>query len=277
MLKPGARKADQVQDPPRPGELFPPATYLFMEYAIAAPLGLMIGSFLNVVAYRVPRGESIVTPGSHCTTCGEAVKPWDNVPVLSWFVLRGRCRGCGESISARYPVVEAITAVVFVAIAIVNGVDTDLLLELPFAAMLIALTGIDLEHRIVPNKILLPMGVWAIGASAAVRPDLLPELLIGGAAAFTFLFVAALVHPKGMGMGDVKLAGVMGLYLGASVAPALLIGFLTGSVVGIAIIARYGSAGRKLGVPFAPFLALGGIVALLAGPELVDLYVKNFL
>jgi leader peptidase (prepilin peptidase)/N-methyltransferase len=237
----------------------------------------MIGSFLNVVAYRVPRGESLVKPGSHCTTCGEAVRPYDNVPVLSWLLLRGRGRCCGDRISARYPAIELITGLVFAAIAIVNGFDRDLLLELPFAAMLIAVAGIDLEHRIVPNKILLPMAVWGIGAGAAVRPDMLPELLIGGAAAFTFLFVAALVHPKGMGMGDVKLAGVMGLYLGASVAPALLIGFLTGSVVGVAILAKHGAAGRKRGVPFAPFLALGGIVALLVGPELIDLYVENFL
>jgi leader peptidase (prepilin peptidase) / N-methyltransferase len=245
--------------------------------AMAAPLGLMIGSFLNVVAYRVPRGESLVKPGSHCTTCGEAVRPYDNVPVLSWLLLRGRCRGCGDRISVRYPAIELITALVFAAIAIVNGFDRDLLVELPFAAMLIAVAGIDLEHRIVPNKILLPMAVWGIGAGAAVRPDMLPELLIGGAAAFAFLFVAAIVHPKGMGMGDVKLAGVMGLYLGASVAPALLIGFLTGSVVGVAILAKHGAAGRKRGVPFAPFLALGGIVALLVGPELIDLYVENFL
>jgi leader peptidase (prepilin peptidase)/N-methyltransferase len=248
-----------------------------MDFALAAPLGLMIGSFLNVVAYRVPRGESLVKPGSHCTTCGEPVRPWDNVPVVSWLLLRGRCRGCGESISARYPLIELITAVVFAVIALVNGLDADLVLELPFAAMLIAVSGIDLEHRIIPNKILLPLAVYGVGATAVVSPDFLPEALIAGASAFTFLFIAALVHPKGMGMGDVKLAGVMGLYLGLSVAPALLIGFLSGSVVGVAILARHGSAGRKRGVPFAPFLALGGLVALLVGPELVDLYVENFL
>jgi leader peptidase (prepilin peptidase)/N-methyltransferase len=248
-----------------------------MDFAIAAPLGLMIGSFLNVVAYRVPRGESLVKPGSHCTTCGEAVKPWDNIPVLSWLVLRGRCRGCGERISARYPLIELATAVVFAAIALVNGVDTDLILELPFAAMLIAVSGIDLEHRIIPNRIVVPMAVFGIAATAAARPDFLVEALIGGAAAFTFMFVIALVHPKGMGMGDVKLAGVMGIFLGLSVVPALLLGFLSGSLVGMAIIARHGAAGRKRGVPFAPFLALGGLVALLAGPELIDLYVENFL
>jgi leader peptidase (prepilin peptidase)/N-methyltransferase len=248
-----------------------------MELAIAAPFGLMIGSFLNVVAYRLPRGESLVKPGSHCTTCGEAVRAYDNVPVLSWLLLRGRCRGCGEQISARYPIVELVTGVVFAAIALVNGFDLDLLLELPFAAMLIAVADIDLEHRIVPNKVLLPMAVWGVGMTAVVRPDFLVEALIAGTAAFGFLLAAALIHPKGMGMGDVKLAGVMGLYLGAAVAPALLIGFLAGSVVGVAIVARHGAAGRKKGVPFAPFLAIGGIVALLAGSALVDLYVSNFL
>jgi leader peptidase (prepilin peptidase) / N-methyltransferase len=249
-----------------------------MDFALTAPLGLMIGSFLNVVAYRLPRGESLVTPGSHCTTCGEAVRPWDNIPLLSWLMLRGRCRGCGESISARYPLIELITGVAFAVVAVVNGLDLDLLIELPFVAMLIAVAGIDLEHKIIPNKILLPMAVWGIGATAFVDSAALPEALIGGAAAFTFLFVIALVHPKGMGMGDVKLAGVMGLFLGASVAPALLIGFLTGSLVGVAIMARHGMAdGRKRGVPFGPFLALGGLVGLLFGSELVDLYVKNFL
>ena len=246
--------------------------------ALTAPLGLLIGSFLNVVAYRLPRGESLVTPGSHCTSCGADVKPWDNIPVLSWLALRGRGRCCGESISARYPIIELMTGVVFGLIALVNGVDLDLLIELPFAAMLIAVAGIDLEHRIVPNKILLPMGVWAIGATAFVDASRLHEALIAGAAAFTFLLVVALIHPKGMGMGDVKLVGVMGIYLGASIGPALLIGFLSGSLVGIAIMAKHGAAdGRKRGVPFAPFLALGGLVSLLAGSELIDLYVSNFL
>ena len=248
-----------------------------MDFALAAPLGLMIGSFLNVVAYRVPRGESLVKPGSHCTTCGETLKPWDNIPLVSWLVLRGRCRGCGEHISARYPLIELVTALVFAAIVVVNGLDTGLVLELPFAAMLIAVAGIDLEHRIIPNKIVVPMAVFGIAATAAVRTDFLVEALIAGAAAFTFMFVIAVVHPKGMGMGDVKLAGVMGVYLGLSVVPGLLLGFLAGSLVGVAILARHGAAGRKRGVPFAPFLALGGLVALLAGPELVDLYVENFL
>jgi leader peptidase (prepilin peptidase)/N-methyltransferase len=248
-----------------------------MYFLLAAPFGLLIGSFLNVVAYRLPRGESLVKPRSRCTSCGEEVRPYDNVPVLSWLLLRGRCRHCRASISARYPAVELATALVFAAVALVRGLDAGLLLDLPFAAMLIAVASIDLEHRIVPNRILLPMAVWGVGAAAVIRPEALPEALIAAGAAFLALLLAALAYPGGMGMGDVKLAGVMGLYLGAAVAPALLTAFLLGSVVGVAIVARHGAAARKKGVPFAPFMALGGLVGLLAGPELIDLYTRSFL
>jgi leader peptidase (prepilin peptidase)/N-methyltransferase len=248
-----------------------------MNFALAAPFGLLIGSFLNVVAYRLPRGESLVKPRSRCTSCGEEVRPYDNVPVLSWLVLRGRCRHCDARISPRYPAVELATAIVFAAVVVARGLNADLALELPFAAMLIAVANIDLEHRIVPNKILLPMAVWGIGATALVRPDFLPEALIAGTAAFLALLLAALAYPAGMGMGDVKLAGVMGIYLGASVAPALFAAFFAGSLVGVAMLARHGAAARKKGVPFAPFMALGGLLGLLAGPELVDLYTRHFL
>ena len=248
-----------------------------MELALAAPFGLIIGSFLNVVDYRLPRGESIVHPPSHCPGCDAAIKPWDNIPLLSWIFLRGRCRNCSTRISARYPLVELLTAVLFAAVALSNGLNDDLVVLLPFAAMLIAVADIDLEHRIVPNKIVVPMAIYGVAASAVVRTDLLPELLIAGAAAFAFLLVAALIHPAGMGMGDVKLAGVMGLYLGASIAPAMVVAFLTGSLVGIAVMLRHGAGGRKKGVPFAPFLAVGAIVALFAGTDLIHLYTHNFL
>jgi leader peptidase (prepilin peptidase)/N-methyltransferase len=248
-----------------------------MELAFAAPFGLLIGSFLNVVAYRLPRGESLVHPRSRCTTCATEVRAIDNVPLLSWLFLRGRCRHCKAQISPRYPAVELLTALVFGAVVLARGVSTELVLDLPFAAMLIAVADIDLEHRIVPNRILAPMAVWAMAAAAVVETHKLPELMIAGAAAFGFLLLAALAHPAGMGMGDVKLAGVMGLYLGASVAPGLLIAFLTGSVVGVAIMVRQGAGARKKGVPFAPFLAAGGLIALVAGPELIDLYTRTFL
>jgi leader peptidase (prepilin peptidase)/N-methyltransferase len=245
--------------------------------AVLGGLGGAVGSFLNVVVHRVPQRLSLVRPGSHCPACSAPVRPYDNVPVLSWLLLRGRCRDCKARISPRYPAIELLTAVAFVAIALARGFDEDLLLELPFAAMLIAVAGIDLEHRIVPNRILLPAAVYGIAVSALVRPGELPELLIAGGGAFLFFLLAAVAYPAGMGMGDVKLAGVMGLYLGLSVVPALLVAFLSGTLVGVAILLRHGTGGRKRGVPFAPFLALGGLVGLLVGPELVELYADTFL
>ena len=245
--------------------------------ALVALLGAVVGSFLNVVIHRLPRRESLVAPRSRCPACGAAVAARDNVPLLSWLVLRARCRGCGEPISPRYPLVELCTAVAFGGVAAVRGVDAELALELPFVAMLIAVAAIDLEHRIVPNAVLAPAAAWALAASAVVRPEALPALVVAGAAAFCALLIAALVHPAGMGMGDVKLAGVMGLFLGASVAPALLAGFASGAAVGLALLARDGMAARKRGVPFAPFLALGGVLGVLAGPELVELYVGGLL
>jgi len=248
-----------------------------MDVVAVGILGLLVGSFLNVVIWRLPRGESLWKPGSHCPSCGKPIRPWDNIPVLSWLLLRGRCRNCGVAISPRYPLVEAITAAVFVGTALTRGVDDDLALWLPFAAVLIAVAGIDLDHRIIPNKIVLPAAIWGLVGTAIFRPDNFDDALIAGGIAFVALFLAALAYPAGMGMGDVKLAGVMGIYLGSAVAPAMLVAFLTGSVVGIAIIAREGRDARKKGVPFGPFLALGGLVGIFAGVELVDLYVDNFL
>jgi leader peptidase (prepilin peptidase)/N-methyltransferase len=248
-----------------------------VEVLVLALLGAVVGSFLNVVIHRMPLGKSLVSPGSACPECGAAVKPYDNVPVISWLVLKARCRACGARISARYPLVELLTAASFAGIALTQGFDTDLILELPFAAMLIAVAGIDFDHHIIPNKILLPAAVYGVVGAAAIRTDDLPELLIAGAGASLFLLLAALAYPAGMGMGDVKLAGVMGLYLGISVIPALFVAFLAGSIVGLAMMAREGAGARKKGVPFGPFLALGGLVALLFGPELIDLYKDQFL
>ena len=246
------------------------------EIALGALGGALIGSFLNVVIYRMPRGESLVSPGSRCPACETEIRPYDNVPVLSWLLLRGRCRHCGASIPARYPAVELLTAVAFAAVVAVRGADSQLLLELPFVAMLIAVAGIDLEHHIIPNRIVVPATAWALIAALLVARSDLGELLIAGAAAFLALLLAALAYPAGMGMGDVKLAGVMGLYLGLAVAPALFAAFAVGAIVGVGIVIVSGGD-RRRGVPFGPFLALGGIVGVLAGPELVDLYSDRFL
>ena len=247
------------------------------EIAAAAVAGAVIGSFLNVVVHRVPRGESLVSPGSRCPGCGAAVKPYDNVPVVSWLVLRGRCRNCGTRISPRYPLVELATAIAFAAVVAVRGFDDDLVLELPFVAALIALAAIDYDHKLLPNAIVYPLAAYGLIATVAVDQGDLVEHLAAGAGAFLFLFLAVLAYPRGMGMGDVKLAGAMGLFLGLAVIPALLVAFLSGSVVGISILAREGLAGRKKAVPFGVFLALGGIVGVLAGPELIDVYETNFL
>ena len=205
------------------------------------------------------------------------MKPYDNVPVVSWLVLRGRCRHCGAPISPRYPLVELTTALVFAAVIAVRGFDDDLVLELPFVATLIALAGIDFDHKLLPNNVVYPMAIYGVIATLLVDRGDLAENLIAGAGAFLFLLLAVLAYPRGMGMGDVKLAGAMGVYLGVSIIPALLVAFLTGSVVGVAIIAREGAAARKKAVPFGVFLAIGGVVGVLAGPELVDVYQTNFL
>jgi leader peptidase (prepilin peptidase) / N-methyltransferase len=237
----------------------------------------VLGSFLNVVIHRLPRGESLVHPRSRCPSCGTQIAGYDNIPIVSWLLLRGRCRHCGARISPRYPAVELITALVFAAVVLVRGFDDDLIIELPFVAALIALAGIDLDHKLLPNKIVYPLAAWGIVAVLIADRDDIVEHLVAGAGAFLFLFAAVLAYPRGMGMGDVKLAGAMGIYLGVSVIPALLIAFLTGSVVGIAILAREGTDARKKALPFGVFLALGGIVAVLAGPELIDVYESNFL
>jgi leader peptidase (prepilin peptidase)/N-methyltransferase len=244
---------------------------------LAGVVGAVVGSFLNVVIHRLPRRESLVHPRSRCPGCGTQIAGYDNVPIVSWLVLRGRCRHCGEPISPRYPVVELLTALAFAAVVLVRGFDDDLILELPFVAALIALAGIDFDHKLLPNRIVYPMAAYGVIATLLVESGDLVEHVIAGAGAFVFLLLAVLAYPRGMGMGDVKLAGAMGLYLGASVIPALLVAFLSGSLVGVVILAREGAAARKKAIPFGVFLALGGIVGLLAGPELIDFYESNFL
>jgi leader peptidase (prepilin peptidase) / N-methyltransferase len=247
------------------------------EIVVTGLFGAVIGSFLNVVVYRVPRGESLVSPGSHCPECGAPVRPYDNVPIVSWLVLGGRCRDCGARIPVRYPLVELLTLTVFAAVVAVNGFDEDLAAELPFVAGLIALAAIDYDLKLLPNRIVYPLAAWGLLATLLVDRGDLVENLAAGAGAFAFLLLAVILYPRGMGMGDVKLSGAMGLYLGLSVIPALLVAFLSGSIVGLMMIAREGAAARKKAVPFGVFLALGGVVAVLAGPELIDLYEDKFL
>jgi leader peptidase (prepilin peptidase)/N-methyltransferase len=188
-------------------------------------------------------------------------------------MLRGRCRSCRAPISARYPLIEALTAALAVAVVLVRHGAHDLVLGLTFVAVLVPVALIDLDHRIIPNKITLPAAVAAVAIGGVLKPPGVPEQLIAGAGAGGFLLVFVLLYPRGMGMGDVKLAAVLGLFLGRYVAIAILAAVLAGTVVGTCIMARTGvEQGRKTAVPFGPFLALGGIVALLAGPPILHWY-----
>jgi leader peptidase (prepilin peptidase) / N-methyltransferase len=245
--------------------------------AIAFLGGLIGGSFLTVVGHRVPRGESIVGPRSRCTTCGAQIAAYDNVPVVSWVLLRGRSRCCGEPISIRYPLTELGLGGLYAAtVAVLWDDGGEIALGLVFVTMLVAVTLTDLERRIIPNRILLVSAVAGVAIAAVADPGSLPERAIAAVAAGGLLFLAALAYPRGMGLGDVKLAATMGLFLGRNVAPALLVALLTGSLVGLAMIVRDGAAARKKAIPFGPFLALGGVVGLLAGDQLVDWYLGTF-
>jgi leader peptidase (prepilin peptidase)/N-methyltransferase len=247
-----------------------------MPIALTAIFGAMAGSFFNVVAYRLPRRESLVTPASHCPGCSTPIKPYDNVPVIGWLMLRGHCRSCGQAISPRYPVVEALTALLAVSVVLVKHSAYEIVLGLVLVGILVPIALIDLDHRIIPNKITLPAAIAAIGIGLALNPSAVPEQLIAGAAAGGFLLSFVLAYPRGMGMGDVKLAAVLGLFLGREVGVALFVGVVSGAAVGGAIMTRLGvSQGRKTAVPFGPFLALGGIVALLAGPAIVHWYLHT--
>lgn len=245
--------------------------------AIAFLGGLIAGSFTTVVAHRVPRGESIVGPRSRCPGCGAQIAAYDNVPVLSWALLRGRARCCGAAISARYPLTELALGALYAATVLVLWDDpAQLALGLVFVTTLIAVTLTDLERRIIPNKILLVAAVLGVAIAAVADPGSLPERAIAALVAGGLLFAAALAYPRGMGLGDVKLAAVMGLFLGRAVAPAILVALLAGSLFGLALIARHGAEARKRAIPFGPFLALGGVVGLLAGNQLVDWYLGTF-
>ena len=244
-----------------------------MPIALTAIFGAMIGSFLNVVAYRLPRSKSLVTPGSQCPGCDTPIKFYDNVPVLGWLLLRGRCRTCRTAISPRYPAVEALTAALAVAVILVEHSTVDKVLGLVLVALLVPIALIDLDHQIIPNKITGPAAILAVAIGLALKPSGVPEQLIAGAAAAAFLLVFVFAYPRGMGMGDVKLAGVLGLFLGREVGVAIFVAVIAGTLVGAAVMARLGvQRGRKTKVPFGPFLALGGVVALLAGPAIVHWY-----
>jgi leader peptidase (prepilin peptidase)/N-methyltransferase len=244
-----------------------------VDAAIAAVFlapGLALGSFLNVVAARVPLKRSIVKPRSACMSCGTELAWYDNVPLVSWALLRGRCRHCSAAIPARYPLVELTTALLVAGCVWKFGVTADALVASFFCACLVAISATDLEHRIVPNRIVLPAAGVVLVAQTALHPS--AEWAVAAFGAAFFLFVAALVYPAGMGMGDVKLALLMGAMLGRTVPVALMLGMVAALVPSIFLLARYGSKARKMGIPFAPFLALGSVCALFFGQAALDWY-----
>jgi len=237
---------------------------------LALPPSLAIGSFLNVVASRLPLGRSVSTPRSACPHCGAEIRPRDNVPLLSYVLLRGRCRDCKAAIGWRYPAVELATALLVAACVADFGLSLHALAAAVFCVALVAISAIDIERRIVPNRIVLPATVVVLTLMLAWKPSV--EWPVAGFGAALFLFLAALLYPSGMGMGDVKLALLLGVAVGWTVPVAVMAGMLAALVPSAVLFARHGSAARKMGIPFAPFLALGGIVALFAGDTIVDWY-----
>jgi leader peptidase (prepilin peptidase)/N-methyltransferase len=240
--------------------------------ALALAPGLALGSFLNVVAARVPLKRSLVSPGSACMACGQEIAWYDNVPLLSYALLRGRCRSCAVHIPLRYPAVELVTALLLAGSVWRFGLGGSAAVASFFCLALVAVSATDLEHRIIPNRIVVPAGVIVLAANTALHPG--PQWAIGAFGASGFLLVAALAYPGGMGMGDVKLAFLMGAALGKTVSVALFVGMLAAMIPGIVLLVRHGRAARKMGVPFGPFLALGSVVALFAGTWLLHGYLS---
>jgi leader peptidase (prepilin peptidase)/N-methyltransferase len=247
-----------------------------VDFALAAVVfapALAVGSFLNVVAARVPLRRSVVHPPSACMSCAQEIDWYDNVPVLSYALLRGRCRHCGVRIPFVYPAVELLTAILIAGCVFAFGLTAEAAVAAFFCAVLVAISAIDFEHRIIPNRIVLPATVLVLVANTLRDPS--PQWLVAALAASAFLLTAALVYPAGMGMGDVKLALLMGAALGKTVPVALMAGMIAAMVPSLVLFARHGSKARKMGIPFGPFLALGSVVALFWGDAILQAYLNT--
>jgi leader peptidase (prepilin peptidase)/N-methyltransferase len=244
-----------------------------VDFALAAVVfwpALALGSFLNVVAARVPLRRSIVRPPSACMSCGQEIHWYDNVPLLSYALLRGRCRNCQAHIPLVYPAVELVTAVLIAGCVLAFGLTFEALIAAFFCAVLVAVSAIDLEHRIIPNRIVLPAAAIVLVANTLRDPS--PQWTVGALAASGFLLAAALAYPAGMGMGDVKLALLMGAALGKTVSVAMMAGMLAALIPSFVLFARHGARARKMGIPFGPFLAIGSVVALFWGHDILHAY-----
>jgi leader peptidase (prepilin peptidase) / N-methyltransferase len=235
---------------------------------------LALGSFVNVVAARLPLRRSVVHPRSACMSCATELAWYDNVPLVSYLLLHGRCRSCGTRISPLYPAVELATAGLVAACFVVFGLTGEAFVSALFCVVLVIVTATDLTHRIVPNRVVLPAAAIVLVAQTVLEPS--PEWLLAALGASGFLFIAALAYPAGMGMGDVKLVLLLGAMLGRLVGVGLMLGMLAALVPSVFLLVRHGSAARKMGIPFAPFLALGALIALFVGEPLLDAYLKTF-
>ncbi len=236
-------------------------------------VGAITGSFLNVVIYRLPRKESLAAPGSHCPRCKEPVKWYDNIPIVSYMVLQGQCRNCGQPITPRYPTVETLTGALWVVAGIQFGMDWPLLPALLLISVLIAIFYIDLDHYIIPNVIVLPAAVIGLAANVAISPGDWWVYVVAGLGAGIFFLAVALLYPggSGMGFGDVKLACMLGFFLGGAILPGLFLSFAIGAFSGIFLLLT-GQKGRKSRIPFGPFMAIGSIIALFYGDRLLELW-----
>jgi leader peptidase (prepilin peptidase)/N-methyltransferase len=242
--------------------------------AIALAPGLAVGSFLNVVAARLPNGRSLVQPASACLSCETPIAWRDNVPVLGYLLLRGRCRSCGTRIGIRYPLVEIATALLVALCFLVFGATAHAAVAASFCVVLVVVSVIDLDHRIIPNRIVVPAAAVALVVQTALEPSV--EWAIAGFGAALFLLATALVYPAGMGLGDVKLVLLMGAVLGRSVPVALMVGMLAALVPSLILFARHGAAARKMAIPFGPFLAFGSVIALFVGDRVLELYLSVY-
>ena len=242
---------------------------------IFAP-ALALGSFLNVVAARLPEKRSLLRPRSSCGSCGAEIAWYDNVPIVSYVVLRGRCRSCGAGFSLRYPAVELATALLVAACFWNFGLTGEAVVAAYFCAALVVLSAIDAERRILPDLIVLPSWLLVLGANIVLQPDRWVEWVGASLGASLFLFLALVAYPRGMGMGDVKLALLLGAMLGKAVGVGLMIGMLSALLASSVLFARHGLGARKMAIPFGPFLAFGAIVALFVGQPLLDAYLSHF-
>ncbi len=250
-----------------------------MDVALAAFVfapALALGSFLNVIASRLPEGRSLVRPRSACVACSAEIAWYDNIPLVSYAILRGRCRSCGARIGLRYPAVELATALLVAASFWRFGFTGEAFVAAYFCAALVVLSAIDAERRILPDLIVLPSWVLVFAAQIALYPGRTLEWVAGSLGASLFLFLALVAYPRGMGMGDVKLALLLGAMLGKAVSVGLMVGMLAAVVFSTVLFAQHGLAARKMAIPFGPFLAFGALVALFAGDAVLSAYLGLF-